>query len=190
MTERFPAIALQDMTEAQRVVRDEICAGPRGDLIGPFLVLLHAPGLETCIHRVGEYLRFGCTLPKDVIELVVLVTAHRWKCHFEWVIHAPIGLSKGLSEDTVRSLREGQRPASMTPAQAAAWHVATDVHRNGEASDAAFDAANQHFGREGVLELVGLCGYYSTLAMILNTARFMPPEGPVWERDAPSGAKG
>jgi 4-carboxymuconolactone decarboxylase len=177
VTDRFPAIPAGEMTPAQRSVQQEICDGPRGALIGPFQVLLHAPELERRIHRIGEYLRYECKLPKDVIELVVLFTATRWKCHFEWAIHSDIGRRYGLSERTLDALHTGRRPASMTLQQAAAWDFAHDVHRTGEASDASFATATELFGREGVLELLTLCGYYSTLAMILNTARFLPEQG-------------
>ena len=180
MSERFPAVAPEQMTPRQRSVHDEICAGPRGSLIGPFNVLLHAPELESRVHRIGEYLRFECSLPKDVIELVVLFTSNRWKCHFEWAIHSKIGLRHGLTQATLDALHSGMRPADMTGPQAAAWVVAADVHHSGEASDAAFADAVRTFGRQGVLELVALCGYYSTLAMILNTARFLPQEGACW----------
>lgn len=180
MNERFPLIAAEAMTPAQKAVNDEICAGPRGSLIGPFQVLLHAPHLERRIHRIGEYLRFECTLPKDVIELAVLFTATRWKCHFEWTIHSEIGRRYGLSEATLDALKEGKPPLLSTPEQAAAWHFVSDVHRTGEASDSSFSSASELFGREGVLELLTLCGYYSTLAMILNTARFMPEQGTVY----------
>ncbi len=180
MNERFPPIALAEMTPCQRSVSEEICAGPRGSLIGPFKVLLHAAELESRIHRVGEYLRFECSLPKEVIELVVLFTAARWKCHFEWAVHSEIGLKHGLANDTLDALHAGTRPSGMTEAQAAAWAVASEVHRSGECSDQTFDEASRLFGRQGVLELVTLCGYYSTLAMILNTARFMPDSGVCW----------
>jgi 4-carboxymuconolactone decarboxylase len=180
VTERFPAIAAAAMTPAQQAVQQEICAGPRGALIGPFEVLLHAPELECRIHRIGEYLRFECKLPKDVIELVVLFTATRWKCHFEWAIHSGIGRKYGLTEATLDALHRGGRPTSMTAQQAAAWDFAHDVHRTGEASDVSFAAAADLFGREGVLELIALCGYYTTLAMILNTARFLPEQGRVY----------
>lgn len=181
MTERFPPILPEAMTPAQKAVSQEICAGPRGALIGPFQVLLHAPALESRIHRIGEYLRFECSLPKDVIELVVLFTATRWKCHFEWAIHSDIGRGYGLSEAVLDALKADTLPPFSTPEQSAAWHFVADVHRTGEASDSSFAAAVQAFGREGVLELLTLCGYYSTLAMILNTARFMPDQGAVYD---------
>lgn len=177
---RFPDIPLQAMSPLQRQVNDEICSGPRGALIGPFRVLMHAPKLEQRLHKVGEYIRYECSLPKDIIELAVLVTSQRWKCHFEWAIHSKLGLDTGLSPTTLAELHAGRRPADLTAAQAAAWQLATEAHRDGHASDATFDTAVQAFGREGVLELLALCGYYSTLAMILNTSRFMPDGGKVW----------
>lgn len=180
MNERFPYIPDERMTPLQKAVRDEICAGPRGALVGPFATLLHAPALEQRVHRLGEYLRFECSLPRDVIELVVLFTAHRWKCHVEWAAHSEIGRRCQLSEATLAALHAGRRPPDLTDRQGAAWDLAEDVHRTGEASDARFAAALGQFGREGVLELIAVCGYYTMLAMFLNTARVMPEQGPMW----------
>ena len=96
------------------------------------------------------------------------------------MVHSTIGLAKGLDASTVEAIRAGRRPEGMTEAQSVTWQMATEVHRMGEAGDGSFAAALALFGRQGVLEIVTLCGYYSTLAMLLNTARFMPTEGPVW----------
>jgi 4-carboxymuconolactone decarboxylase len=37
-------------------------------------------------------------------------------------------------------------------------------------SDATFEAIRSRFGLDGALELLVTCGYYSLMAMVLNTA--------------------
>lgn len=171
LQERFPDIADGPLNERQQRVKEQILAGPRGRLVGPFRILLHAPGVEGALHPVGEYLRFRSTLANDVRELAVLATAVHWRCAFEWEAHEPIALAAGLTEDDLDNLRQGRAPARESPALRAAHEVACAIHRTGRVPDPVFDRAVSVFGREALLELLVLCGYYSTLAMVLNTAR-------------------
>jgi len=170
--ERFPDIADGPLSELQQRVKEQIVAGPRGQLVGPFRVLLHAPGVEAALHPVGEYLRYRSVLPPAVRELAILATAVHWRCAFEWQAHAPIARAAGVGEEALAALRAGSAPQGAAPALLAAHAVACALHTTGRVPDAVFEQAVSHFGREGVLELVVLCGYYSTLAMVLNTARY------------------
>lgn len=168
--ERFPDIAGGQLDERQRRVKEQIVSGPRGQLVGPFRILLHAPDAEAALHPVGEYLRYRSTLPDDVRECAILVTAVHWRCAFEWDAHVPIARNAGITEAELGELCCGVAPRATTPARLAAQAVAFAVHRTGAVPDDVFAEALSHFGREGVLELLVLCGYYSTLAMVLNTA--------------------
>lgn len=170
LRERFPDIADGPLDERQRRVKEQIVAGPRGHLVGPFRILLHAPDLEAALHPVGEYLRYRSALPDDVRECAILATAVHWRCAFEWDAHAPIARKAGIAEAELQDLRGGVAPQTGTPARRAAHAAALALHLTGTVPDEVFDQAQSHFGREGVLELVVLCGYYSTLAMVLNTA--------------------
>jgi 4-carboxymuconolactone decarboxylase len=170
MTERFPDIADGPLDERQQRVRDQIVSGPRGKLVGPFRVLLHAPDVEAALHPVGEYLRFRSVLADDVRELAILATAAHWRCAFEWDAHVPIARAAGVGDDTLDQVRRGEPASSGTRAQQSAHAVACAIHRDGRLPDEVFDEALAEFGREAVLELLVLCGYYSTLAMVLNAA--------------------
>jgi 4-carboxymuconolactone decarboxylase len=173
--ERFPDIADGPLDERQRRVKEQIVSGPRGQLIGPFRILLHAPGVEAALHPVGEYLRYRSTLPDDVREVAILASSVHWRCAFEWEAHAPIARQAGVSAAELEDLRRGSAPRATTPARLAAHAVALAVHRTGTLPDTVFSEAVSQFGREGLLELLVLCGYYATLAMVLNAAD--PPTG-------------
>jgi 4-carboxymuconolactone decarboxylase len=170
VTQRFPDIADGPLDERQQRVKDQIVAGPRGKLVGPFRILLHAPDVEAALHPVGEYLRYRSVLADDVREIAILATAAHWRCAFEWDAHAPIARAAGVGEDTLERVRRGEPADGGTAAQKAAHALACAIHRTGSVPDTVFDEALPNFGREGVLELLVLCGYYSTLAMVLNAA--------------------
>jgi 4-carboxymuconolactone decarboxylase len=170
VTVRFPDIADGPLDERQQRVKDQIVSGPRGQLVGPFRILLHAPGAEEALHPVGEYLRYRSVLANDVRELAILATSVHWRCAFEWDAHAPIARAAGIGEDALAQLRRGNLDAGAPAEWRAAHAVACAIHRTGSVPEAASDEAVTHFRREGVLELLVLCGYYSTLAMVLNTA--------------------
>lgn len=174
---RIKAISPESMTVEQRRVADEIAGGPRGGVRGPFIALLHSPALAQRLQGVGEYLRFKSHLPQDLLELAVLVTARHWSCQFEWLAHAPLARKTGLSEGIITAIALGERPTVMTRQQALVYDFAIELHRGFNVTDHTFAAAADVFGTEQVIDLVAVCGYYATLAMVLNTAQLPLPDG-------------
>src|SRR4051812_6000279 len=104
MSQRFPPLDREVMTERQRAVADQIASGPRGSLKGPFLVLIHNPELASCVQSLGEHLRFGTAIPKTLIEVAILVTAHRWNCAYKWFAHARIAREAGVKDAMIAAV--------------------------------------------------------------------------------------
>ena len=174
---RFPPIADADLTDEQRTLVAEIASGPRGGVRGPFIALLHNPALAQRVQALGEYLRFGSTLPLDLIEIGVLVTARHWSCQHEWFAHARIARQAGVPQPLMDAIATGQPLPAPEPDQALVVRFCEQTHRNGEPAADTFAAAETRFGKAGVLDLLALCGYYSLLAMVLNTAAMAMPDG-------------
>ena len=177
MAQRFPKLAPDEMTPAQREVAAEITAGPRGEVRGPFIAWIHHPELARRLQALGEQLRWKATLPPQLIELAVLVCARRWSCQHEWFMHEKLARQAGLDSEILSSLSKGERPEKLSPEQAAVYDFCKDLHASGRAGDAAFEAVRGRFGLEGALELIALSGYYSLMAMVLNTAGMPLPGG-------------
>lgn len=174
---RFAPLIPQAMTPEQRRVADAIASGPRGGLRGPFNALLRSPELADRAQKLGEYLRFGTCLPAPLKELAILLTARHWRAQYEWYAHSSLARKAGLEDAIIAAIAEGRPPASLSPAQAAVHGFCTEILETKEVSDAAFDAARRAFGEQGAIELVGLVGYYSLVAMVLNVDRYPLPEG-------------
>jgi 4-carboxymuconolactone decarboxylase len=175
--DRMPPIPRDRMTEAQKKAADELISGRRGALIGPFHPLLRSPELMSRLQKTGEYVRFENSLGPKLTELVILLTAREWTQQFEFNAHQPLGLKAGLNQDVIAAIAEGRRPPGMADDEEIAYDFCTELHRNQSVSDTTYARALKRFGEQGVIDMTGLTGYYTVLAMIMNVARTPLPEG-------------
>jgi 4-carboxymuconolactone decarboxylase len=58
-----------------------------------------------------------------------------------------------------------------------AYDMATEILRQKRVSDATYARAVAKFGEQGVIDLLGVVGYYNFLAIVLNAARTPMPDG-------------
>jgi 4-carboxymuconolactone decarboxylase len=175
--ERFPRLNPDAMTPAQREVSAEISAGPRGEVRGPFLALIHNPQLARRIQALGEQLRWNSKLPPQLLELAVLVTARRWTCQFEWFMHEKLARKAGVAPAIIEAIAQARMPVSMNKEESLVHAFCLQAHTTGQVDDATFAAAKELFGLDGVLELLALNGYYSMMAMVLNSSGIPLPAG-------------
>ena len=173
---RLPVLSLEDMTPEQVEVYDLIASGVRGTAGGPFSALLYSPGLTRCVEQLGVYIRYQCAVPERQRELLICMIASHWRADFEWYIHAPLALNLGIPEDVLSKISKGEAPSFVDPADAVAHAFATQTMQTGRVSDSTYDKAVATFGEKGVVDLTGLLGYYSLLAMTLNTFEVEVPE--------------
>jgi len=169
--DRLPPLAPDQLSADQRAVADEMLAGPRGAVIGPFVATLRSPELTRRLQRLGEYIRFNAALPEKLRELAILLTAREWQQGFEWDVHVPLAAQAGLSDAVITAIAHGHGPSSMGPDELLVYSVFTELHRTRAVTDATYGAACREFGEQGVVDLVALIGYYTTLAMIMNVAQ-------------------
>ena len=174
--ERLPPIAEQDMTEAQRAATAEFSAGRGYAPLGPFCVMLRSPEVMLRAKAMGDYLRYRNRLPKDISEMVILQTARGWTQSFEWVHHERYAREAGLAEDIIAAIADGRRPVGLSHIQAAAYDFTAELQANKRVSDVTYGRAVAAFGEPGVIDLIGVGGYYTLLAMMMNVARTDPGE--------------
>ena len=172
---RLPPIPTELLTSEQKTAVNELIAGPRGAVIGPFIATLRSPELTRRLQRLGEYIRFEAALPEKLREMAILLTAREWTQGFEWEVHAPLAEKAGLGAGTLSAIAENRTPESMNRDEELVYALVTELHRGHVVSDATYEAAVAEFGEQGVVDLVALIGYYTTLAMVLNVAQTPPP---------------
>jgi 4-carboxymuconolactone decarboxylase len=173
--ERMAEIPLDKMSAAQRSIADAIMAGPRKALSGPFNAWLRSPELADRLQKVGEYVRFNTSLDKRVNEMAILMTAQAWGSQYEWYAHEPLALKAGLDPAIVAAIGAGRKPDNMKDDQAIVWEFTTQLRRDHGVDDAIYARALEKFGERGIIDLVGVNGYYDAVSMTLNVARVKPP---------------
>lgn len=173
---RVPKLTYEELSPEQKVVWDEIVAGPRGKVHGPFFVWLHSPELLSRGQALGLYARYQSGLPQRLSELCILITAAHWKAPGEWIDHCPIATGLGVDAGALEALRTG-KPAQFTAADdIAVYDLAQELLTTRAVSDASYKRATDALGMPAVLNVIAVLGYYGLIAMTLKT--FMgPPEG-------------
>jgi 4-carboxymuconolactone decarboxylase len=180
--DRMPEIPPERQTDAQKKASAEFLAGRGMAVFGPFVPLLRSPEVMLRAKAMGDYLRYKTSLPQKLNEFAILLTARHWSQRYEWAIHQPLALKAGLSPDVASAVAEGRRPAKLDETEQAVHDFVTELLNHQSVSDPTFQAVVHHFGEQGAIDLVGVCGYYVLIAMVLNVARTaLPKNGPPLE---------
>jgi len=176
--DRMPPLPRDAMDDAQRAAADELIAGPRKGVKGPFIPLMRSPRLLAPLQKAGEYLRFDSALSRRVSEFATLVVSRQWTQQFEWFTHAPLALQEGTSAETIEALRVGRRPATMSAEEAFVYDFILELTTHRGVSEGTYAECVERFGERGVIDLVGLIGYFTMVSMVLNVAQTPPNEVP------------
>ena len=169
--DRMPPIPPQKMTDAQRKAASELQEARGYALRGPWHPLLRSPDLMGRVLELSDYLRFNSALPPRLSEFAILITAREWTQQYEWQAHYDLAIKGGLKPEIARAVAEGRRPEGMAEDEAALHALISELLHHKSVSDDTYAKAIARFGEQGVVDAVAISGYYTTIAMILNTAR-------------------
>ena len=174
--DRMPPIPADKQTPAQKKTVDEYKKTRGGEPGGPWAVLTRSPELMARTLMLSDYLRFNSSLPPRLSEFVILMTAREWGQNYEWNAHHPLAVKGGLNPEVVKAVAEGRRPVQMAEDETSLYDLIQELLHNRTVSDATYARAVSKFGEQAVVDAVSISGYYTMVAMLLNTAR--TPLGP------------
>ncbi|HVZ53429.1 MAG TPA: carboxymuconolactone decarboxylase family protein [Pseudolabrys sp.] len=174
---RIPLPDLAHLNEAQQKIANEVAAGPRGEVRGPVRVWLHSPELANRAQKLGEFLRWDTVLEPHISELVILVTARHYNCHYIWFNHVGLALKGGLSAEAVERIKQRQEPSFASADEAAAYDFTVELLRNNAVSDATLLRARDLFGDRGAVEIGAIVAHYHSGAIVLGLADIVLPDG-------------
>ncbi len=175
--DRMPPIPSDKLTDAQKNAVREFAAARKAEVSGPFWPLLRSPEVMNRARAMGDYLRFTSVLPPRLSEFAIIITARQWTQNYEWDVHAPLAQQGGLKPSIIAAIADGRRPEGMAADEDILYTFCDELHRTQSVSDATYAKAVSTFGEQGVIDILGISGYYTMLAMVLNTARTPVPAG-------------
>ena len=177
---RLPAIPAERLTPAQQALIESIRSGPRGQatqIRGPFAVFLHSPDFGQLAQQLGGYCRLKTRVPPRLSEFAILVTAKLWRAQYEWYAHVPHAERAGVTPQTIKALRAGRIPKPLPKDERAVYDFIKELYRRKRVADKTYARLQAILGDDGMVEFVGILGYYVLIAMSLNVFRMGPPEG-------------
>lgn len=180
---RLDDLPVDALSPEQKAVYDAIAASPRGKVQGPLKVWLRSAGLADKAQQLGAFCRYGTSLEPRLSELAIMVTGRAWTAQFEWSVHRGFALKAGLSEAVIDAIRDGRTPPFSRDDERVVHDFAQALHRNRKISDGLYAEAVGLLGETGVVELVGILGYYTLISMTLNVFNVPLDDGMVAELD-------
>jgi 4-carboxymuconolactone decarboxylase len=175
--QRMPDWTVNSLSPEQRKVHDAIVEGPRGAVQGPLRVWLQSPNLAQNAQALGAFCRFGTSLPPRLSELAILTMGAYWRAGFEWHAHAPIAIAAGIAPEVAEAIRIGGTPPFVEDDEAAVYAFARELVDGHAVSDSTYRAVEDRLGKTGVVELVGILGYYSLISMTIVAFQVPVPAG-------------
>ena len=178
---RFAPLKQEELTPAQKAWADELAAPPRNGKISnpPYRAYVRSPELAPRLTALAEYLRWHSSLPPRLSELAILITAREWTAQYEWYAHYPHAIEGGLDRKVAAAIAAGKRPENMKDDETALYDLVTALYRDRKVSDAVYKAALDHFGERGIMDIIGIVGFYGITSMTLITMQAGAPDGKV-----------
>jgi 4-carboxymuconolactone decarboxylase len=170
--QRLPTVSPDQYTADQKKAAEEFLAARKVPVFGPFEPMMHSPEVMNLARAMGDYLRYHSAIGNTLSELVILLTAREWSQDYVWYLHYPVSLKAGIAKDIADAIADGRRPVGMRADEEIVYDFTTELQRNKRISDAIFNRAAQRFGKNGVVDMTAISGYYTFLAMQLNMARY------------------
>ena len=173
--DRFKPLPYEQMDPAQKKMAETMAAG-RGPG-GSFNIIVRSPDSGSLFYDMGERVRFHMSVPDKLKEIAILLTARYWTAHFEWQAHRRAAAQAGLSEEKIKAIAEGRRPAGMSSDEETVYNFVTELYKTKNVSDATFGALKNLVGERGVVDIVVTAGYYQVVSMGMNVDRRPLGEG-------------
>ena len=178
---RLKLISPEEMSADQRQIYDESIAGKRGSAPPPMMAWLNSAEMARHASRLGAVLRFETSFPPKLSEIAILVTARHWTSHYEWYAHKKLALADGLEPAVIEDIRQRRAPRFDDPKARMIYDVAKSLHEGHGLAQGLYDDAVKLLGERGLVEIIGLCGYYTLVSMTLNAFEVDLPGGEVSE---------
>src|SRR6201995_5409472 len=174
---RLKLLSPDEMSADQKATYDEAIAGKRGKPPAPMMAWLNSPEMARHATRLGEVMRFDTVFPARISEIAILVTARHYTAHYEWFAHKRLALKGGMDPKIIDAIRDRRTPVFDDPKGKTIYEVAKSLHDGHGLSKTLYAEAVAVLTERGLVEVIGLCGYYTLVSFTLNTFEFGLPDG-------------
>ncbi len=178
---RFAPLKEEQLSPAQKAWVDTIVPPPRNARFTnpPYRAYIRNIELAQRLTPLSDYLRWNTSLPARLSEMAILLTAREWSSQYEWAAHYPLAIKGGLEPSVADDIAQGRKPAKMKEDENALYQLVTELYRNKSVSDVTYADALKQFGERGIMDVIGIIGYYDLVSMTLITMQAQPRDNSV-----------
>ena len=183
---RLPQVQRADLDAAGTAAFDTYVTPGTGygsGLRGPIGIWMNSPELAQAMFDVRQRVRYESDRDQRLTELAIISTAREINNQYEYTAHEPLAIAAGLEQDIIdivrfrRSFEGNQAIAGFGETEQVIIKFAREVISEERVSSETFARAIDIFGEEGVMDLTGLIGYYSFVAITLKAFDVQRPAG-------------
>ena len=167
------------LSEEQQWAVQRFVDGRIGAVRGPSDMWLRSAKFADLARQMVEFVRYDTSLPREVVELAILVTGAKWKAQVEFWGHARMAREAGIAAEVIEAIRVGERPKLDRADLQATYDFVSEYFATNRVSAATYARALAELGEQGMVEVIAASGMYGLVAMTLN----------VFEAELPAGAK-
>ena len=171
---RFKEIPEHELSAEQAQVFKDLVAG-RGRLLAPYKIWIHSPRLAAALETIGTFLNKKGSLSEREVELTICIIANHWKGEYVWNSHMKACVRLGFPQAVLDAIRDGRDPSFDSERERAVYDLSRIAMAPGAGPDEVFDRAERVLGRNGIAEVLGLLGYYSSVSMGMKLHRVPVP---------------
>lgn len=173
---RLESIKRKEQVPAEHHSVFDAVVKSRGDVHGPFTMLMHCPPLAEHLVNLGAYIRFEGKLDHRVRVLAAMTVAREFDAVYIWGAQTGQARKRGVPDSTITAIRE-KHSQGVPPEDAQIIDFTRELIRKHRVDNTTMKALQDRFGNEQLVELTGTIGYYSLLAMTANAVELEPAEG-------------
>ena len=175
---RFKPLSWEKMSPEQRDMTRAVLGGKRGNMQGPYNVLLHSPEVGQLAQQFGAHTRFNSSLPLALNELAILLIARDWTAQFVWWAHRRIAEEAGLSIELIAAIAsQTSPPKNLSDEVDAVYQFCSELIQTRAVSDGKFEKVRSLFTERGVVDLMATMSYYTLVCMSLKVDVYPLPDG-------------
>jgi 4-carboxymuconolactone decarboxylase len=176
MMSRLKPLKPEDMNPEQLKYHEVIMDRPvfkglpkNTPLAGPYNAWIRSPALIRAMMPFSQYVREEGILETRLVELAIITVGRVWSSVFEFAAHAPNAVKAGIHPEVVAAIRRNEEPRFEKDDEAAVYSFAKELAKNFQVEDETYRKVVEQIGEQGLVELIGLMGFYVMVCMTLNT---------------------
>jgi 4-carboxymuconolactone decarboxylase len=163
---RYAEIPYEQMTPEQQEGFRALMES-RGRLPGPAKIYVHNPKLAKVLGPLGGHFRTGYSLSEREREIAVCIVNSHFHTAYATNAHERHAKATGLPEAKVEAILSGLPTSFDDKREQVVYEMAMCLVQSRWVSKGLYERAVEALGHVGVTDVIGLMGFYTTVAMTL-----------------------